>query len=246
MSSESVKSAPSLQRFGERLQSALEARGKSQSWLADECGLSASIVSRLVSGDREPKPEHVIGIASILACSIADLLDGTEQADLLIGWVRVEEIKRVQERCAVAEQAAESLRAQLGGATARADSLLRSVEQLTKDLDVARSEAAHVGVLRESERAAHEQLRTAQDGLRACALTIRRLESNNAAIEAEAMNARRSREEALAIANSVAVERDSWRRRAELLNADNEALRGQRNTAGIVAGLSLLKILTDD
>jgi transcriptional regulator with XRE-family HTH domain len=66
--------------FGQRLQRLLAESGRSQTWLVDTAGLSSSVVSRLVRGERLPTFEHVAAMAASLGLTVDELVAGTDAA----------------------------------------------------------------------------------------------------------------------------------------------------------------------
>lgn len=52
----------------------LEAEGKSYQWLADELGLSKSMVGHLLAGTRVLQPHYIERIARLMNTQVADLL----------------------------------------------------------------------------------------------------------------------------------------------------------------------------
>jgi len=70
---------------------------RTQAWLADESGLSRSVVSRLLSGDRNPTLEHADCLAPVLGVDLAGLLRGTDAEARLQEarqWVRRKDLEQ--------------------------------------------------------------------------------------------------------------------------------------------------------
>lgn len=65
------------ERLGERIAGTLRRRGMTQSWLAARLGLTAGAMCRYISGEREPRPEVLAGIAVALGVT-SDALLGIE------------------------------------------------------------------------------------------------------------------------------------------------------------------------
>lgn len=63
--------------LGQRILQALRAKGISQKELATTVGLTEAVVSRYISGERDPKPETVANIATALHTT-SDYLLGIE------------------------------------------------------------------------------------------------------------------------------------------------------------------------
>ena len=64
-----------------KIRSRREAAGMSQSELARHLGLDSSTVNKWESGASLPRLGNLIAMASILRCSVNDLLDNTPQED---------------------------------------------------------------------------------------------------------------------------------------------------------------------
>lgn len=64
-----------------KIRSRREAAGMSQSELARHLGLDSSTVNKWESGASVPRLGNLIAMASILRCSVNDLLDNTPQED---------------------------------------------------------------------------------------------------------------------------------------------------------------------
>lgn len=63
----------------------LDVEGKSYQWLADELGLSKSMVGHLMSGSRMLQPHHIEQISKILNVELVDLLKrDSEEEELTI------------------------------------------------------------------------------------------------------------------------------------------------------------------
>ena len=67
-------------RLGRRISELLRENGQSQKELAMLIGVTEAVISRYISGDREPKPETLANIATALRTSSDDLL-GIEKSD---------------------------------------------------------------------------------------------------------------------------------------------------------------------
>lgn len=64
--------------LGNKISSLLKQQNKSQKELANTIGLSESVISRYVSGEREPKPDDIANIATYLRTT-SDFLLGIEK-----------------------------------------------------------------------------------------------------------------------------------------------------------------------
>lgn len=63
--------------LGQRILQAIRAKGISQKELASTVGLTETVISRYISGDRDPKPEVIANIATALHTT-SDYLLGIE------------------------------------------------------------------------------------------------------------------------------------------------------------------------
>ena len=64
-------------KLGQRILSAIRTKGISQKELALEVGVTEGVISRYISGEREPKPEMIANIATALHTT-SDYLLGIE------------------------------------------------------------------------------------------------------------------------------------------------------------------------
>ncbi len=66
--------------FGLRITETLQKRGMTQRGLAEKIGVTEAVISRYISGEREPKPEVLANIATAL-CTTSDYLLGIEHGE---------------------------------------------------------------------------------------------------------------------------------------------------------------------
>ena len=64
--------------FGKRLQECLEALQRTQVWLADEAGISTSVISRIMNGERSPTPAVIESLAPALGVEPLQLVFETD------------------------------------------------------------------------------------------------------------------------------------------------------------------------
>lgn len=67
-------------KLGLRISEALQKRGMTQKELANRIGVTESVISRYISGDREPKPDILANIATALHTT-SDFLLGIENEE---------------------------------------------------------------------------------------------------------------------------------------------------------------------
>ena len=68
------------EELGNRIQETLRKRNMSQKQLAERIGISEAVISRYISGDREPKPDMIANIATALRTT-SDYLLGIENEE---------------------------------------------------------------------------------------------------------------------------------------------------------------------
>jgi transcriptional regulator with XRE-family HTH domain len=92
-----------VQRFRERVVDLLSRRGESQAWLAHQSGLSASVISRVLRGEREASPEVITSLAGVFGFDAAQLVLGTD-AEARVGasadWVRRNDFEKLATKLA--------------------------------------------------------------------------------------------------------------------------------------------------
>ena len=66
--------------LGKRVAEMLEKRNMAQKELADRIGISEGVISRYISGDRDPKPEMIANLATALHTT-SDYLLGIENEE---------------------------------------------------------------------------------------------------------------------------------------------------------------------
>lgn len=188
-----------MEPFGERLRQLLEELKppRTQKWLADESGVSAPTISRLIQGTRNPDTSTIEALAPVLGVDPEQLVLGTDASSRLEmsrQWVRRREYDAALERVLVVEaraREADSLAAELAverarrdEATATANEYFQQLQNVQRQLDHERDD--------NRRRAAHvEQLKLdntrARRGLERAVLEIhklgRNLEQAQAALE---------------------------------------------------------------
>ncbi len=73
--------------LGGRISEMLEKRNMNQRQLADRIHLTESQLSRYITGDREPKPETLANIATVLQTT-SDYLLGIEEGEFNLNQIR--------------------------------------------------------------------------------------------------------------------------------------------------------------
>ena len=70
--------------LGHRIRARREALGKSQTDLADSCGLSPAVISHYESGKRDPSLEALRLLSCALHCKAGDLIDDIEVPPMVV------------------------------------------------------------------------------------------------------------------------------------------------------------------
>jgi transcriptional regulator with XRE-family HTH domain len=83
-------------RFGDRVRERIEASNETMGEIARRAEMDPSALSKLVSKDdpRTPQLEHVLALARGLATTAAELVDGTDAADVFADWVPRKQLDR--------------------------------------------------------------------------------------------------------------------------------------------------------
>lgn len=98
----------------------LESQGRSQTWLATTGGLSPSIVSRVLRGERNATPDVITTIARTIGVEPAHLVKGTDAEGRLAEsaeWMRRSELVTVTHNLAQYEARLNDAESRLGEAT---------------------------------------------------------------------------------------------------------------------------------
>lgn len=112
-----VVEQPDIQPFGQRLQQLLAAvqPPRTQAWLAEQSGVPASTISRLIKGDRGPTFEHLSHIAPVFGLNAATLAQNTD-AEARIHeageWVRLSDFQELTKKLSEYEAKINDLEAQ--------------------------------------------------------------------------------------------------------------------------------------
>ena len=76
-----------VEPFAERVRRLREERGWSQNELAEFADLAPAALSRVLSGARELRMEHVVALAWTLEITLTELVAGTTAAGLVLEWI---------------------------------------------------------------------------------------------------------------------------------------------------------------
>lgn len=127
-------------KLGDRVRSLLEVKQLTQVQLAENAGLNASLLSRLLAGERDWRPEHILAIATALSTTPLELVSGTDSVSILSEWVPQSEFNKAEHERLVAVQELDLLRAQnrrQSERIAELEPVARRAETLKMQLDTA-------------------------------------------------------------------------------------------------------------
>lgn len=77
-----------------RIRQLRDEKGLTQTQLAQKAELDSAVLSRLLSGEKTPRMEHVLALANALEINPIELIFGTEHENILEKWVSIEEFKK--------------------------------------------------------------------------------------------------------------------------------------------------------
>jgi transcriptional regulator with XRE-family HTH domain len=75
------------EELGKRISEMLKKRNMSQKGLAERLGISEVVISRYISGDRDPKPDMIANLATALQTT-SDYLLGIDEGEFNLHGVR--------------------------------------------------------------------------------------------------------------------------------------------------------------
>ena len=177
--------------FAQRLRDLIKAKAQPNADLAKAAGLDPSLVSRLAADSddarRSPKIEHLIALARALDVLPAELVAGTDAADVLGAWVPRSEYDREARARLDAQVEAAQARTDAAGLRGQIESLRRQIAATDQAKVAAERRAAHAIEQVAAAAAGAEQARVERDSALA---TAQRLEAERNHIRAEAASAR--------------------------------------------------------
>lgn len=159
-------SEPTAETFAERVRRLREAKKYTQNELADKAELAPAALSRILSGDRAPRMEHILALAEALAVTVSELTQGTEAAAAVEAWVSRERYEESESRRFEAESRGAADKASLVAAAAELAAMRTECQKLRADIArCQQSTSEHVA------RAAGDRARIAalEDQIRAAA-----------------------------------------------------------------------------
>jgi transcriptional regulator with XRE-family HTH domain len=154
--------------FGQRIKRLREERAWSQADLAREAGLSAAMLSRLLSSDRTPRMEHLAALASAFSITVAELISGTTAKLAMREWVPREEYEdadasraEAQSALRVAHAELKAREAEVAQAKSAARDLISERSRLQQDLAAAQAQAGRARLLADENLQLKRQLQDA-------------------------------------------------------------------------------------
>jgi transcriptional regulator with XRE-family HTH domain len=227
-----------VEPFAERVRRLREERGWSQNELAEAADLAPAALSRVLSGERELRMEHLVALAWSLEITLTELVAGTTAAGIVIEWIPRARFEDSEKTRVGALRERDAARADAAARGAEADSLTLAVATLNERLDARERELVESRVEAETARAQRREL-----------LQLRRkttaLEAHSRSLQVEVQSLRA----ALDRSNLEAGEyRQRWEEtclRSRQLRADLSKAKGGNLAAGAL-GLFLGAVLKSE
>jgi transcriptional regulator with XRE-family HTH domain len=137
------------QKLAERVRELREARNWSQNDLAERAELPAPALSRILSGEREPRIQHLLALANAFEIAVFELVAETDAVDAVGQWVRRENFTEVDRARAGAMREAADLRSKVAARDQEIETLrqrfaesVRQVEESNRTNTGLRAQAA--------------------------------------------------------------------------------------------------------
>lgn len=128
------------QSFSERVRARRENLGLSQFQLADRAGIAPAVLSRVLSGTRQPTMDHLVRIAGGLETSVTELVAGTAVESVLQEWIPRADFEAAEKAKSTALEDATLARAEAKIKQSELDHLRRSSETYLKQIDELQAE----------------------------------------------------------------------------------------------------------
>ena len=199
--------------FAARVRQVMSQRGITSMNLAQQAGITPSLLSRLITetetARREPQIEHILALARGLELAPAELVAGTDAEQVLGQWLPREEFENEVKARGQAQAEASELRTELAGVRSELQTLKTELEQMNQEVSRASQRAAEAEASARRDLPALRAARSAAEAKLAQALAER-----NQAQEAANQN---YREWANAQSQALALQR-------QVANADSKAV----------------------
>lgn len=119
--------------FGDEIKRLREAKGLNQTQLASNSSLDSAFLSRLLSGDKKPKIEHILALANALDVTPIELVFETEYSSLLEDWVTMDQYKAIKEEKDSLSRKTEELETENITLKSEVEDLKKRIAQLSED-----------------------------------------------------------------------------------------------------------------
>lgn len=124
---------PVKKNFAEEIKRLREAKGLNQSQLAQNSNLDSAFLSRLLSGEKKPKIEHILALANTLDVTPIELVYETEYSALLEDWVTMDQYKGIKEEKDSLNRKTEELTMENITLKSEVEDLKKRIAQLSED-----------------------------------------------------------------------------------------------------------------
>lgn len=158
---------PKQETFAERIHRLREAKGWSQAQLAEESDMAPAALSRIVTGERSARMEHLLALARALGVTLTELTMGTDASSALRDWIPREEYERcetslrdAENELALSKAEGQSREVEVRSLRTNIASLTADVERKGQELAVARAQAARAELLAEEKAELERSVRT--------------------------------------------------------------------------------------
>ncbi len=119
--------------FGEEIKRFREAKGLNQTQLAQNSLLDSAFLSRLLSGEKKPKIEHILALSNALDVTPIELIYETEYSSLLEDWVTMDQYKAIKEEKDNFSRKTEELETENITLRAEVEDLKKRIAQVRED-----------------------------------------------------------------------------------------------------------------
>jgi len=126
--------------FADRVRPLREEKGWSQNELAEHADLAPAALSRILSGDRDPRMEHLIALASALDITLTELVEGTTAARIVQDWIPRARFEDSEKARVDSLRERDIARADAAARTAEVTSLKRTLKTLTGRIEALEGE----------------------------------------------------------------------------------------------------------
>ncbi len=215
------------QEFADRVKDLREKKAISQTDLARAAGLAPAALSRLLTGERRLKMDHVVVLARALGTTAIELTHGTTAEEITREWVPRSEFDGADAARSDAERELEICRADLAARSAERDSLREAISALTEKT----SELERALARATADAARAEQLSEERNNLKR---TVHDLQGQVANLRASADSFRAQAAAAQALANRNYQAWHEAKSRVASLEAGLASAQGEKVAVGVI------------